>query len=158
MIECSSTQWANSWQSRGFSTAPACEREQLILLDAEQALSEFMIDGTPDRERFFTSVGAIIAQAARRHGRVIAFGEMVALLWKADRTDAAVHLEHLWMRFNQAAVGREMRIIELKREVNELLRQNEGRVRYALEFEEGHPRQPGRRNLSAKVSSRSSPF
>jgi two-component system CheB/CheR fusion protein len=39
-------------------------------------------------------------------------------------------------RFNQAAVGREVRMIELKKEVNELCRQHGEAARYPLEFEE----------------------
>jgi len=39
-------------------------------------------------------------------------------------------------RFNRAAVGRELRMIELKKEVNELCRQSSGAARYALEFEQ----------------------
>jgi signal transduction histidine kinase/DNA-binding response OmpR family regulator len=39
-------------------------------------------------------------------------------------------------RFNQAAVGREMRIIELKREINQLLERLRESARYPLEFDE----------------------
>ncbi|MGH7106358.1 MAG: GAF domain-containing protein, partial [Acetobacteraceae bacterium] len=70
--------------------------EQLILLDAEQTLATFMVDGTPDRERFFAQVGSIVSTAAHGRRHVFAFGEMVALLWKEDQTAAAVELEQLW--------------------------------------------------------------
>jgi signal transduction histidine kinase/ActR/RegA family two-component response regulator len=39
-------------------------------------------------------------------------------------------------RFNRVAVGRELRLIELKKEVNEILEQAGQQVRYSLEFEE----------------------
>ena len=38
-------------------------------------------------------------------------------------------------RFNEAAVGRELRMIELKKEINELCQRNGEPMRYALEFE-----------------------
>lgn len=44
------------------------------------------------------------------------------------------HAEEL-TRFNRAAVGRESRMIELKKEVNELCKQKGQAVRYPLEFE-----------------------
>ena len=42
-------------------------------------------------------------------------------------------------RFNQAAVGREMRIVELKRELNDILVKTGQQARYALEFDEKLP-------------------
>ncbi|HSC56297.1 MAG TPA: PAS domain-containing protein, partial [Nitrospira sp.] len=39
-------------------------------------------------------------------------------------------------RFNQAAVGRELRMIELKKEINELCERHGEPVRYPLEFEQ----------------------
>jgi len=44
------------------------------------------------------------------------------------------HAEEL-SRFNDVAVGRELRMIELKKEINELCRQQGQPVRYPLEFE-----------------------
>ncbi len=69
---------------------------RLIVMDAEQTLQTFMVDQVPDRERLFASVGDVLSEALRRHGRVAVFGEMVAELWKAGRTAAAVQLEQLW--------------------------------------------------------------
>ena len=80
----------------GIATAQLQCNEQLLLLDAQQTLASFMVDDVPDRERFFAQVGAIIATGARRYGQVVAFGEMVALLWKQDLAQAAVALEALW--------------------------------------------------------------
>jgi hypothetical protein len=36
------------------------------------------------------------SDAAARFPRVVAFGEMVSLLWSKGRHDAALHLEELW--------------------------------------------------------------
>ena len=45
------------------------------------------------------------------------------------------HVQEL-TRFNQAAVGRELRMIELKKEINELCRRHGEAARYPLEFEQ----------------------
>jgi PAS domain S-box-containing protein len=68
-----------------------------VSLDAVKILSEFMVNGRPNDERFADVVGGAIARAAaggRRRVRV--FGEMVALLWAAGNQGAAVRLEELW--------------------------------------------------------------
>ena len=46
-----------------------------------------------------------------------------------------LHAEEL-IRFNRAAVGRELRMIELKKEINELCQRHGEAARYPLEFEE----------------------
>lgn len=49
-------------------------------------------------------------------------------------TDLQLHAEEL-TRFNSAAVGRELRMIELKKEINELCLRHGEAARYPLEFE-----------------------
>ncbi len=50
-------------------------------MDAAETLAQFMIDDSPDPERFMRVVGSAVANASRssRNGRVTAFGEMVAI-------------------------------------------------------------------------------
>ncbi len=71
-----------------------------VALDAAETLSKFMADGLPDEARFAEFIGSVIARAERaaRDGnhRVVAFGEMVALLWAEGKTDAAIRTEKLW--------------------------------------------------------------
>jgi two-component system, chemotaxis family, CheB/CheR fusion protein len=50
-------------------------------------------------------------------------------------TELQVHVEEL-ARFNSAAVGRELRMIELKKEINELCERQGEPARYLLEFEQ----------------------
>jgi PAS domain S-box-containing protein len=69
---------------------------RLIALDAQQTLSEFMVEGWPDRGRFERAVGSVVADAVRGGLPVHAFGEMVALLCQDGLFDAAVELEGLW--------------------------------------------------------------
>jgi len=62
---------------------------------------------------------------------------------RQTNADLRAHAEEL-TRFNGVAVGRELRMIELKKEVNELCRQNGEADRYALEFErDGGPATAG---------------
>ena len=51
-----------------------------------------------------------------------------------SHAELSAHVEEL-DRFNRAAVGRETRMIELKKEVNELSRRLGEAARYPLEFE-----------------------
>jgi hypothetical protein len=72
---------------------------QLEVLDAEKTLSLFMVGDMPNAVAFESTVGRTIVNAAR--GRpsstlVRAYGEMVDVLWKDGRCDAAIRLEILW--------------------------------------------------------------
>ncbi len=53
-----------------------------------------------DERRFYETVGAVIAKgiAAARDSsrRVVAFGEMLALLWAEGKKEEAMQLEKLW--------------------------------------------------------------
>jgi PAS domain S-box-containing protein len=71
-------------------------RSQYIALDAGETLSQFMVDGWPDPERFTEVVGSKIEQAAQGGRHVRIFGEMVAMLWTEGKRAAAVRLEELW--------------------------------------------------------------
>ena len=71
---------------------------RLVLIDAEQTLSCFMVDGMPDGARFGDTIAPVIERAAQgRSGVTVrAYGEMVDVLWKGGQTAAAVRLETLW--------------------------------------------------------------
>ena len=70
----------------------------LVLLDAEDTLATFMIDGAPSASVFKKVIGDVIEQTLRGRERtpVRAYGEMVDVLWKQGKTAAAVRLEVLW--------------------------------------------------------------
>jgi hypothetical protein len=70
----------------------------LVMLDAEETLGAFMVDGHPDRHLFEEQIGGIIEQMlrGRSHAVLRAYGEMVDVLWKQGRPDAAIELEILW--------------------------------------------------------------
>jgi hypothetical protein len=73
---------------------------QLILLDAQDTLAQFMIGGQPDWHRFEEIIGAATRQVQSRPGHegLRAYGEMVGVLWKARQFAAAGRLEQLWNR------------------------------------------------------------
>ncbi len=70
--------------------------ERLITFDAEQMLSQFMVNEWPDESLFNATVGEVIRTASADAGKVHAFGEMVALLCAQGLFDAALHLEKMW--------------------------------------------------------------
>jgi hypothetical protein len=70
----------------------------LVLLDAEETLAAFMDDGMPNPGKFEHHVGGLIRDTlgGRKTTIVRAYGEMVDVLWKQGREDAAIRLEILW--------------------------------------------------------------
>jgi KaiC/GvpD/RAD55 family RecA-like ATPase len=76
----------------------------LIMLDAQQTLDKFMQRGMPDPVRFEESVGTLIGNMleGREEGILIrAYGEMVDVLWKEGKSEAAIRLEMLWNKLAQ---------------------------------------------------------
>jgi PAS domain S-box-containing protein len=84
------------WARLRFDAIGPRERGQLVLLDAENTLANFMVDGSPDFDRFSATVGELVARCYQQYGRVAAFGEMVSVLWRQGNPTAAVELESLW--------------------------------------------------------------
>ena len=70
----------------------------LLLPDAQEMLSTFMVDGMPDAELFTTSATLALDQLCRgrKNCTIRAYGEMVDVLWKAGQQVAAIRLEVLW--------------------------------------------------------------
>jgi anti-sigma regulatory factor (Ser/Thr protein kinase) len=66
------------------------------VLDADETLQQFLIDGRPDARLFDDVVGGLVRAAAASGRPVCAYGEMVALLWDDGRVNAALELEALW--------------------------------------------------------------
>lgn len=71
--------------------------DRYIALLAQETLSRFMLNGMPDESLFNSVMGSILERARGPKERCVrAFGEMVALLWKADNCAGAIALEALW--------------------------------------------------------------
>jgi hypothetical protein len=89
--------WVNAWlMQAGVNLASATANGSYVILDARQTMDGFVIGDWPDPASFWTTISPVLAAAARRRRPVRVFGEMVALLWAAGHTDAAVELEALW--------------------------------------------------------------
>jgi len=90
-------------KGRGFDVPGAIEQGRYLPLDAAETLSKLMRRGLPDAHRFADVIGDVFAQARAAaegdHPRVVAFGEMVALLWEDGRGQAALLVEQLWNDF-----------------------------------------------------------
>ena len=82
----------------GATVAGAIKQGRYIALDAAETLAKFTRDGHPQPDLFFQVIGTVLdaAQSAASDGKVVAFGEMVALLWSSGQRQAALQLEQLW--------------------------------------------------------------
>lgn len=80
----------------GAATDRLVDERRLILVDAEEALSEFMVDGHPDPARFDASMGSLVRSTTAGGQKLRAYGEMVAVLWDAGQVNASIELEELW--------------------------------------------------------------
>jgi len=79
----------------GFDVPDLVDRQQLVVLDAEQCLAQFMVDGMPDRVAFFTLVKGVLDRTrAVGFANVRLYGEMVDLLWDHN-LEATLELEAL---------------------------------------------------------------
>ena len=76
----------------------ALHSSQMVCLDARETLSAFMEGNVPNAELFQATVGNVFERLVdnRRYVTVRAYGEMVDVLWRDGKTDAAIKLEQLW--------------------------------------------------------------
>lgn len=82
--------------ANGLDLISARRRGQYLSLDAAETLSKFMVDGSPEPNRFNKVIGNVIESVTDGRNCVRAFGEMVALLWADGNYAAAIRLEELW--------------------------------------------------------------
>jgi hypothetical protein len=78
--------------------AQARRNGDLVMLDAEVMLGQFMVGDAPDADLFEKNVGIVVKQVLDGRGRAVvrAYGEMVDVLWKRGRSEAAIKVEILW--------------------------------------------------------------
>src|SRR5205823_6546565 len=69
--------------------------DRIVLLDASACIEHFVVNGRVDPAGFDAAVAALVRDAAAT-GRVSAYGEMVAVLWRDGLVNAAIELEELW--------------------------------------------------------------
>ncbi len=83
-------------QINGLDPSYAQAQGKYFALDATETLSQFLVEGSPDPQRFAQVVGGLIERAVKGRRRVRIFGEMVALLWEQGNQMAGLRLEALW--------------------------------------------------------------
>jgi hypothetical protein len=84
---------------QGYTIQDLLDDDRLILLNAEDTLSKFMVNNWPDEVLFKETILNVVARARRKNRDIRAFGEMVALLWTQGHNGATVQLEKLWNKF-----------------------------------------------------------
>jgi hypothetical protein len=80
----------------GIDVSAAEAAGRLLMLDAADILSQFVVRGHPDPAAFDGAVGSVIRQAAATGRPVHAYGEMVSLLCRDGHAAGAIELEQLW--------------------------------------------------------------
>ena len=101
IIVATGRNWANisgRLISKGFIPEELCHRGQLILLDAEGTLPEFLVGDMPDAKKFKEIAEATIQQARSggKFPRVRWWGEMVNLLYITGNQSGSTRLEELF--------------------------------------------------------------
>ncbi|HEY2380050.1 MAG TPA: PAS domain S-box protein [Terriglobia bacterium] len=84
--------------SQGFDVDATIRSGQFKEFDAHETLRAFMDSELPNRERFRTVIGQVIDECRNRYqpAPVLAYGEMVDILWRDGKHEAAIRLEELW--------------------------------------------------------------
>ena len=85
-------------RERGVDVPRALTAKQLALLDSAEMVSRLLVDGMPDAQRFRELIGAQVASMMEiwRPFQLLAFGDMVDILYTRGDVDAAIELERLW--------------------------------------------------------------
>jgi PAS domain S-box-containing protein len=91
---------------QGVDLGTAIADGRYVALDAAETLSRLMVGGVPHAALFAEILGGVISRAASaardENHRVVAFGEMVALLWAEGKSEAAIVTEKLWNQLARA--------------------------------------------------------
>ena len=70
---------------------------RLVVLDAQETMGRFIVDGQPDPELFEAAIRPLLHSVhACCPAGVRAYGEMVGVLWEAAQFAAAIRLEAFW--------------------------------------------------------------
>jgi hypothetical protein len=89
---------AKRLKANGLDVSVPREQGRFISLDADATLTKISRDRVIDEGLFAELVGGLIRRvlSADQRRRVVAFGEMVALLWAQGRAESAIRLEEYW--------------------------------------------------------------
>jgi KaiC/GvpD/RAD55 family RecA-like ATPase len=89
---------AKRLRARGFDVGVPRAEGRYLALDAEATLGKITDGDKLDPELFRRTIGDVLARASADGvgRRIVAFGEMVAVLWQAGRHESAIRLEEMW--------------------------------------------------------------
>ena len=93
-------------QARGRDMATAIREGRCISLDADDMLSEVMVNDWPDSTRLLKVANDLIMDAAKaakgKHVRVAVCGECSPRLIAQGKPEAAIEMEHLWDKIGRS--------------------------------------------------------
>jgi CheY-like chemotaxis protein len=93
----------------GVDSQERIEQGELLMFETDDVLNRLMIGNRPNAERFDGTINPIVNKAAGSRKRLVRiYGEMVDVLWRSGREDAAVSLEVLW---HQLIAGRKCSLL-----------------------------------------------
>jgi signal transduction histidine kinase/ActR/RegA family two-component response regulator len=83
-------------EANGIDVINAKTSGRYVSLDAAETLARFMVNGSPDTEKFKRVIGSVITSVTDGRSQTRAFGEMVGLLWAEGNFAGALRVEELW--------------------------------------------------------------
>lgn len=84
-------------KQRGYDVEDLGRRGVSRFLDAREMVDSLLVDGSPDRMRFESTIGRLIRDVTEQTGQEpCAYGEMVNVLWSDEKPEAALALEEMW--------------------------------------------------------------
>jgi PAS domain S-box-containing protein len=91
---------AQRLKARGVDTEKAIRQGRYVLLDANDTLLRFLVNGSVDETRFINTISDVLTQVRNagddKDSRIAVFGELVALLWANGKSLEALRVEDLW--------------------------------------------------------------
>jgi hypothetical protein len=88
--------FARRLREAGMDVEAAESTGALVMLDAQDLLTQFFDGAGPNPRGFDAVIGGLVRSAAATGRPVRIYGEMVAVLWDAGLVNAALQLEGLW--------------------------------------------------------------
>jgi hypothetical protein len=90
--------FADGLRSMGLDPEGSFGDRLAVWLDARETLETFMEGPLPNRELFMATVGRVFERLIDKRNYLVirGYGEMVDVLWKDGKTDAAILLEQYW--------------------------------------------------------------
>jgi hypothetical protein len=90
--------------ARSFDVVALQRSRDLVLLDGNEILSRFVVDGKPDARKFKDEICHLIESVSCGRARctVRLFGQVIDVLWQQGNRDGAIRLELLWNQLARA--------------------------------------------------------